>query len=345
MGTEIKATSFRIIEEDILKFREIAEEQGLNQAEMFNSLMNSFEMAKAKGQIKDRSKEIEVFQDTINNLVSMFLNSLTINQTSEERIRETLSLELNTKDKTIADLQEYKENTKDAAKENIEKIKELNKVVNDLSKSLEKTTKELEQKNIIVDNQQEQINTLNSIVTEYKLYKDLNKELEKTNIELNIKVTDVLHSNADLEDKIVNTESMKEFYKNEVDNLKNDIKELSNEIKELDKSNKEDIKVLDKGYKEEIKGRDKTHKEELKAIEMAHKEELKTIDLEHKTEATNFKKDLTNQFKEEFNNKLEVEKSKHKLELDNVINRERLIQEKYNNLKIKLENINPINNN
>lgn len=39
----------------------------------------------------------------------MFINSLVINQTSEERISETLSLELNTKDKTIVDLQEYKE--------------------------------------------------------------------------------------------------------------------------------------------------------------------------------------------------------------------------------------------
>lgn len=36
----------------------------------------------------------------------MFINSLVINQTSEERIRETLSLKLSTKDKTIADLQD-----------------------------------------------------------------------------------------------------------------------------------------------------------------------------------------------------------------------------------------------
>ncbi|MGL6119396.1 MAG: hypothetical protein ACRC0V_02720, partial [Fusobacteriaceae bacterium] len=148
MSNEIKAVSFRLIEEDIQKFREVAEQQGLNQAEMFQSLMNSFEMAKAKGQITDRAKEIEVFQDTVNNLVSMFINSLAINQTSEERIRETLSLELNTKDKTIADLQEYKEKMKSAAKENDEKVVELDKMVKELTASLEKTTKELDQKNI-----------------------------------------------------------------------------------------------------------------------------------------------------------------------------------------------------
>lgn len=40
----------------------------------------------------------------------MFINSLSINQSSEERIRETLSLELNSKDKIIAELQEGKNN-------------------------------------------------------------------------------------------------------------------------------------------------------------------------------------------------------------------------------------------
>lgn len=38
----------------------------------------------------------------------------------------------------------------------------------DLMAGLEKSNKELEYKTIQVDNQQEQINTVNSIVTEYK---------------------------------------------------------------------------------------------------------------------------------------------------------------------------------
>ncbi|MGL5352427.1 MAG: hypothetical protein ACRDA5_03785, partial [Clostridium sp.] len=290
MSNEIKAVSFRLVEEDIQKFREVAEEQGLNQAEMFQGLMNSFEMSRAKGQITDRAKEIEIFQDTVNNLMGMFINSLAINQTSEERIRETLSLELNTKDKTIADLQEYKEKMKSAAKVNDEKVVELEKLVNDLTASLEKTTKELDQKNIIVDNQQDQINTLNSIVTEYKQYRDLNKELEVTNNELNTKITDVLHCNANLEDKIINVENMKEFYKNEVDSLKGEIKDLNTNIKDIDKSNKAEIK----------------------AIEKAHKEDLKVIETEYKTEVSKLKKELTKQFKEDLDNKIEVEKSKHK---------------------------------
>ncbi|MGL5039371.1 MAG: hypothetical protein ACRC6D_04505 [Aeromonas sp.] len=318
MSNEIKAVSFRLVEEDIQKFREVAEEQGLNQAEMFQGLMNSFEMSRAKGQITDRAKEIEIFQDTVNNLMGMFINSLAINQTSEERIRETLSLELNTKDKTIADLQEYKEKMKSAAKVNDEKVVELEKIVKELTSSLEKTTKELDQKNIIVDNQQDQINTLNSIVTEYKQYRDLNKELEVTNNELNTKITDVLHCNAKLEDKIINVENMKEFYKNEVDSLKGEIKDLNINIKEIDKSNKIEIK----------------------AIEKAQKEDLKAIETEYKAEVSKLKKELTKQFKEDLDDKLEVEKSKHQSELDMARNKEQLLQEKYNNLEMKLESIN-----
>ena len=170
MSNEIKAVSFRLGEEDIQKFREFADEQGLNQAEMFQSLMNSFEMAKAKGMITDRAKEIEVFQDTINTLMNMFINSLAINQTSEERIRETLSLELNTKDKTIADLQSREKELKIKFEASNEKATKFLRDANELAVKLENVNKEIDQKNNIINNQQEQINTLNSIVTEYKSY-------------------------------------------------------------------------------------------------------------------------------------------------------------------------------
>ena len=51
-------------------------------------------------------------------------------------------------------------------------------MVKDLMAALEKSNKKLEHKTIQADNQQEQISTLNSIVTEYKQYKDINKDLE-----------------------------------------------------------------------------------------------------------------------------------------------------------------------
>ncbi|MEG0794836.1 MAG: hypothetical protein RSG95_03470, partial [Bacilli bacterium] len=56
-------------------------------------------------------------------------------------------------------------------------------------------------------------------------------------------------------------------------------------------------------------------------------------------EVSKLKKELTKQFKEELDNKLEVEKSKHKSELDMSINKEQLLLEKNNALQIKLDNI------
>lgn len=318
MSNEIKAVSFRLAEDDIQKFREFADEQGLNQAEMFQSLMNSFEMAKAKGMITDRAKEIEVFQDTVNTLMNMFINSLAINQTSEERIRETLSLELSTKDQTIADLQSREKNLKSKLEISDKDLDVYLKQSNELAVKLENANKEIEQKNSIINNQQEQINTLNSIVTEYKSYKDINKELELNNIELNNKITDALHSNSDLQSKIENLESIKEFYKSEVESLKNEIKEVNKNIKDIEKS----------------------HKDEIKALNNAHREELNGLDDKYKADIEKLKKELTDKFNEDMNNKIEFEKSKYQLELDKAISKEQLLKVKYENLKEKYDNLN-----
>ena len=317
MSNEIKAVSFRLAEDDIQKFREFADEQGLNQAEMFQSLMNSFEMAKAKGMITDRAKEIEVFQDTVNTLMNMFINSLAINQTSEERIRETLSLELNTKDKTIADLQSREKDLKIEFERIDKDLDKSLKTGNELAVNLENANKEIEQKNNIINNQQEQINTLNSIVTEYKSYKDINKELELRNIELNNKLTDTLHSNSDLQSKIENLENIKEFYKSEVESLKNEIKEVNKNIKDIEKS-----------YKDEIKDLNNSRREELNVLEDKYKSEIEEL-----------KKELTEKFNEDMKNKIEFEKSKYQLELDKAISKEQLLKVKYENLKEKYDNL------
>lgn len=328
MSNEIKAVSFRFVDDDIQKFREFADEQGLNQAEMFQSLMNSFEMAKAKGMITDRAKEIEVFQDTVNTLMNMFINSLAINQTSEERIRETLSLELNTKDQTIADLQSREKNLKSKLEISDKDLDVYLKQSNELAVKLENANKEIEQKNSIINNQQEQINTLNSIITEYKSYKDINKELELRNIELNNKITDALHSNADLLSKIENLESIKEFYKSEIESLKNEIKEVNKNIKDIENSYKDEIKVLNNTYKDEIK-----------ALNNTHREELNSLDNKYKADIEKLRKELTDKFNEDMNNKIEFEKSKYELELDKVISKEKLLKVKYENLKEKYDNL------
>ena len=68
MSNEIKQASFRFGNADIEKFRAFAEEHGMNQAEMFQSMLTAFELAQAKTILADRGKEIETFQATLNAL-------------------------------------------------------------------------------------------------------------------------------------------------------------------------------------------------------------------------------------------------------------------------------------
>lgn len=48
MSNQLKSSSFRLKKDDLEKFRGFTEDNGFNQAEMFNALINNFEMARAK---------------------------------------------------------------------------------------------------------------------------------------------------------------------------------------------------------------------------------------------------------------------------------------------------------
>lgn len=244
---DVKATSFRVNEEDIAKFKEFADKEGYNQAEAFKSIMQTVEMAKAKNMIKDRAKEIEVFQDTINNLMSMFLNSLNVNQTSEERIREELSQELQTKDNTITILHEQLQDTKN---EN----KELDRLFNNYKASEKILREELEKVNADIIEKQKNIDKLNSNndllqeqLKEYKTYRDdyknLNAQFENLKADheaLKENNNKLSNDNELLNNKITANSDMITFYKDEIEIKNKSIEEYKVNTKELeDKYNKQ----------------------------------------------------------------------------------------------------------
>lgn len=272
MSNEIKGVSFRLGEEDIQKFREFAEEQGLNQAEMFQALVNNFEMAKAKGMMIDRAKEIETFQATVNNLVGMFVNSLAVNQTSEERIREMLNVELSSKDKTIISLQERVTQLVSQLQTKTEDAEYYFHKMSDIKSQAESMAKDIIQKDKMFSSQQSQIDSLNQSLSEHKVYKEKYIELETDNSNLQKQNTELMANKADLENRLANTESMKIFYQGEVETLRAENK---------------DIRML------------------MQEAEKAHRDEL-----------TALRAELDRKYTKEFEEKLEFEKSKMKLEMD-----------------------------
>lgn len=288
MAESIKATSFRVNEEDIEKFKEFAQQNGFNQAEAFKSMMNTVEIAKAKEQIKDRAKEIEAFQDLNNRLVNMFLNSLELNMTSEERIRETFSKELNTKDNTIADLQE-KVNALSAKLQIISKEADetLEKNIA-LQKSLDKSEKELVAKENSIKNLEEQLSTLNGIVTEYKNFKDMNVKLEDENKKLKENHTTEKAAIKELNFQMKSIIEQRDFFKNQTDELKqqNSIAEQNFEAKES--YYKADIKELkeknDKKLEELEEKYDKKLKEKAQELEERFKEKISSLEEKNKLE-------------------------------------------------------------
>lgn len=247
-NNSIKATSFRVNETDIEKFKLFSNENNMNQQEAFNSLINTLEMAKAKNMITDRAKEVEVFQDTVNNLMSMFINSLSINQSSEERIRAELSLELNTKDQTIKDLQEER----NALKIKSKSIEESNKDL--LNKNNFLTTEVEELKNdVFAKNKQIELlnnNNINQLeqLEEYKEYKIINGTLSKDNKTLSDINNDLTNNNKQLNDKINNNADMIIFYKDNIGKLNSDIELLKQQLQ----TNQEDIKALEVEHKQEL---------------------------------------------------------------------------------------------
>jgi len=287
---DIKATSFRINEEDLAKFKEFADKEGYNQAEAFKSILNTVEMAQAKNLIKDRAKEVETFQDTINRLMSYYLNSLEVNQNSEERIREELSKELSTKDNTISALYEQVQDLKAAN----ETLKGNNKQLNDKIQEATKGCVDLVRERTQLETQVDKLNSNNDLLQEqlqeYKQYKEQYKALEekleqlkKDNTTLITDKTTLENSNKQLQDKLNNNADMLTFYKAEIENKNTSIE----------------------GYKADMKSLEGTHKQEVAEVKAEHE---KALEGQQKA------------LQEQYNSKIDVEVSKKDLEIQKLHN-------------------------
>jgi chromosome segregation ATPase len=298
---EIKATSFRIIDEDNEKFKQFMEKEGYKtQAEGFKAVLQAVEVAQAKNAIKDRAKEIETFQDTINKLVGYYLNSLEVNQNSEERIREELSKELQTKDNTISTMYEQLEDLKSTMKYKTEqynisegKLQETQEALMSKSQDCIRLEKQVDKLNSNNDLLQEQLQ-------EYKGYKDNYKKLEKDleMLKSDIERKDVIiqgltTDNQQLKDKITNLSDMAEFYKNEINNKDKSINEY-----------KLDIKALEDKYNKQI---EEVKAEHEKAIHEQLENTIGNLNSKHEVELS--KKDLEI---EKLNNLVEQLQNKNK---------------------------------
>ena len=301
-----KTSTLRINVGDEESFKQYLKDNGYTQAEGFKNLVTLMELDNAKEQLSDRAKEIDTFRDTVNKLIGFYINSLEVNQVAEERIREEVKKELSTKDNIISNLQEQLQEQKEKIEEIKAESKEISKDNKALASEKEKAfedikAKEKENGTLVGNNKmlQEQVITLNGIITEYKDLKDLNIKLEAENKELKEAHQKFKTELEQLNNKLINADDMLKFYKEQVAELKAEVKELNKSI--IDKEN--------------------TYKAEIKALEEKNIKELDKVQAE---------------LQEKLNSKHEVELEKKGIEIDKLKNMINQLQDKLkekNNIK------------
>ncbi|MEW8956947.1 MAG: hypothetical protein AB2369_10475, partial [Clostridium sp.] len=168
--SDIKTTTMRLSEDTIKSFRKIAENEGLTQEQCLSHLVNVFEIQNAKEIMGDRKKEIETFEDYVNKLISLFMNSLEISINAEERIRDKFLKESKDKDSLILKLNEEIMTLKEDLKKKAKDIKDINIDKEKLLKDFETKEELLKQNKSYIEKIEEEKTTLNKIIEENKSY-------------------------------------------------------------------------------------------------------------------------------------------------------------------------------
>ncbi|MGL5149511.1 MAG: hypothetical protein ACRC7N_02925, partial [Clostridium sp.] len=235
---------FRLDTNTTEKFKELESTLGLTQDKMLVDLISAFELEQAKQTLTDRGKEIEEFQDIAYRLIRIYTNSLELNKSTEERIKDKFTEQLIQKQDLITNLQEqvnkFKEDTK--SKDTLLSItlddnKKLKSELNNI-KSI------VETKETLVKEYVSKIDTLSSLVTEYSVYKDSIEDV-KTDLDIEKKSSEALS----YENKNLSLEN--DNLRKQIEVLQGRVEEYKDNIKTMKQEHKQDMVEL-KAEKENI---------------------------------------------------------------------------------------------
>lgn len=234
---DIKTTTMRLSEQTITDFRSIAEKEGFTHEQCLSSLINAFTMQNAKGLIKDRKKEIEIFEEYINRLQNLYLSSLESNMTSEEVIREEFKEQIVEKDKIIMNLNKSISEFKEKELSHKENFDEIKKQVEDKNAALKAYDAVLNQNKLQIsqltkekDDIFEKLKGLNEYIDENKNLKTTLKEFEIEKLKHSSALEEKEFEISRLKDQLSYSNEKYEALNNQITNLKDDYK---NELKEL----------------------------------------------------------------------------------------------------------------
>lgn len=101
----MKQINIRLSDESGARFKSYCEEEGLSHPQAIDALLAIMELSKSKEALPGRRTDIESFEMHIKALLDAFIHSLEINAEAEERSKLEFISSLESKDRTIIDLQ------------------------------------------------------------------------------------------------------------------------------------------------------------------------------------------------------------------------------------------------
>ena len=114
-----KTTSVRAEEENIERFDRLAEEYNISKTDLFPRLLEAFEEKKLKEKVPGRADELDAFKSVLKQLHDLYFSSIDMAVLAKTTAKQELKVELETRTRTIADLQ----TKQDELNERIEKLK------------------------------------------------------------------------------------------------------------------------------------------------------------------------------------------------------------------------------
>lgn len=202
--------AFRITEETANKFKEIAQELGGNQQQTLAKLIEVYEMENGKEALPEMREQIDTFDGHLHALSALFLQILETNHTMRSQVRTEYQAQLDSKDRTIIELQERLKEAEEGKQEwkkkeaeyeaqltsGADELKMLQKELEREQKNAAKLEEEFKKKEQTCEREQKRMQdaeaevrvSLTSFMKDNKLLKEENDRLRSQAKELDVQI-------------------------------------------------------------------------------------------------------------------------------------------------------------
>lgn len=218
MADEMKTRSIRADEATLEKFKALSESFD-NQGECLSQLITAYEISNAKHTLTDMKTDIADYESHIQSIQEAFLHVLELNNNAEQRIRQEYAALLQSKDKTIADLQSRSEDLEKeatAAKEKAKEEIELNKMTVGLERDARKTA-------------EKEADMLRSSNIDYMDKAKLHKQLAEERAAENVRLKEELAELKPVKEEMLRLQEQNSTQAAELQSLKADIERMKTE--------------------------------------------------------------------------------------------------------------------